>query len=95
MVPSENVAFAVNCWLTPNAIFVGPLVTRDVALAEVTVNTAVFEVIEPEVAVMLVVPAPTPRANPLVGVVSLMVATAGLDELQLTLPVIGCVLLSL
>src|SRR6185312_9043006 len=56
VVPSENVAFAVNCWLTPNAIFVGPVVTRDVALAEVTVNTAVFEVIEPEVAVMLVVP---------------------------------------
>jgi hypothetical protein len=66
-----------------------------VALAEVTVNTAVFEVIEPEVATMFVVPAATPRARPLVGLVVLMVATAGLDELQLTLPVIVWVLLSL
>lgn len=67
----------------------------DVALAEVTVKTAVLEVIEPEVAVMFVVPAPTPRAKPLVAVVSLMVAAAEFDELQLTLPVMACVLLSL
>jgi hypothetical protein len=73
----------------------GPATTNEVALADVTVNTAVFEVIEPELAVMLVLPAATPRASPLVGVVSLMLATAGLDEFQLTLPVMAWVVLSL
>ena len=76
-------------------MFAGPVIARDVALAEVTVNTAVFEVIEPKVAVIFVLPAPIPRASPLVGVVSLIVATAGLDEVQLTVPVMGWVLLSL
>jgi len=61
----------------------------------VTVKTAAGEVIVPEVAVILVVPADTPRASPLVGTVSLIVATPVLDELQLTLPVMGWVLLSL
>ena len=64
------------------------------ALAEVTVNDAVTEIL-PEVAVMVVVPAETPVASPLVGEVSLMVANAGFDELQLTLPVMVCTLLSL
>jgi hypothetical protein len=78
----------------------GPVIVSDVALAEVTVRTAgVFELMVPELvvvlAVMFVVPAETPRANPWVGVVVLMVATDGLDELQLTLPVMICVLLSL
>ena len=73
----------------------GPATVSDVALAEVTVNTAVFEVMEPEVAVMFVVPAPTPRASPLVAVVSLTLATAEFDELQLTLPVMAWVVLSL
>lgn len=70
-------------------------IASEVALAEVTVKTAAGEVIVPEVAVMFVVPPATPRASPLVGVVSLMVATPVLDELQLTAPVIGKVLLSL
>ena len=73
----------------------GPVIANDVALAEVTVKTAVFETIEPEVAVILVLPAATPRASPLVELVSLMVATGGLDEVQLTVPVMGWVLLSL
>lgn len=92
VVPSENVAITVNCLLRPSARVAGPVIDNDVALADVTVNTAVSEVIEPEVAVMLVVPAPTPNANPLVGVVSLMVATAVFEELQLTLPVISWLL---
>jgi hypothetical protein len=73
----------------------GPVIASDVALAEVTVKTAAGDVIVPKVAVMLVVPADIPNASPLVGLVSLMVATAEFDELQLTLPVIGCVVLSL
>ena len=73
----------------------GPVIVSDVALAEVTVKTAAGDVIVPEAAVMFVLPAPTPKASPLVGVVSLMVAAAGFDELQLTFPVITWVLLSL
>ena len=64
------------------------------ALAEVTVSDAVAEIL-PEVAVIVVVPAETPVASPLVGEVSLMVAKVGFDELQLTLPVMVCTLLSL
>jgi hypothetical protein len=59
----------------------------DVALAIVTVKTAAGDVIEPDVAVMFVVPPDTPSANPEVGEVVLMLATAGFDEVQLTLPV--------
>lgn len=64
------------------------------ALAAVTVSVVVVETL-PEVAVMVVVPAETPSARPFVGEVSLMVANAGFDELQLTLPVMVCTLLSL
>lgn len=60
----------------------------DVALAEVTVSEADGDVIVPDVAVMAVVPADRPSASPEVGEVVLMLATAGFDEVQLTLPVI-------
>ena len=73
----------------------GPITASDVALAEVMVKAAVFEVIEPEVAVILAVPAATPRASPLVGAVSLTLATVLAEELQLTLPVMTCVVPSL
>lgn len=63
------------------------MTASDVALAIVTVKTAAGDVIEPDVAVMFVVPPDTPSANPEVGEVVLMLATAGFDEVQLTLPV--------
>ena len=66
----------------------------EVAVSAVTVRDAWAEM-PPEVAVMVVVPAETPRANPLVREVSPMVANAVVDELQLTRPVIVCVVLSL
>src|SRR5207248_1089350 len=94
-VPSENCAVTVNCRLTNNVIEAGlGVIASDVALAAVTLSVAVAETL-PEVAVIVVVPAETPRANPLVGEVSLIIATAGFDELQVTLPVIVCELLSL
>lgn len=73
----------------------GPVIANDVALAEVTVKTAAGDVIVPDFAVMFVLPAATPKASPLVGEVSLMVATAGSEEVQLTLPVIAWVVPSL
>lgn len=86
---------AVNCWLTSSAMVAGlGEITRPVAWAEVTLSVVVAETF-PELAVMVVVPAETPVASPLVGEVSLIVATVLSDELQLTLPVMICVLLSL
>src|SRR2546423_1400793 len=94
-VPSENCAVAVNCRLTNNVIEAGlGVIASDVALAAVTLSVAVAETL-PEVAVIVVVPAEMPVASPFVGDVSLMVATAGFDELQVTVPVIACELLSL
>ena len=94
VVPSEKVAVAVYCWLTSSdkLAFAGEMAI-DVDIAEVTVNDAVPEM-EPEVAVMATVPAATPRDNPFVGDVSFTVATAVFEELQSTLDVRFCVLLS-
>ena len=64
------------------------MIASDVALAVVTVKTAAGDVIEPDVAVMFVVPPDRPSANPEVGEVVLMLATPGFDEVQVTLPVI-------
>ena len=84
MVPSSNVAVAVNCCVKPsgNEIFVGET-TMDTADAELTVST-VMPVIVPEVAVMFVLPPATAFATPAVGDVVLTVATEGLEELHVT-----------
>lgn len=57
-----------------------PLMVIDCSVATVTVNGRMLDVIPPRVAVMLVEPPPTPVARPL----ELMVATVGLEEVQLT-----------
>jgi hypothetical protein len=91
---SEKVAVAVNCCVNPREIVgVTGAIAREVAVAEVTVNV-VFPLIAPEVAVMVVVPGPAPRANPSVGAVLLIVATDESEEDQLTLAVMFCLLLS-
>ena len=94
-VPSEKVAVAVNCWLTSigRLPLLGEIAT-EVDVAEVTVSEEVPE-IEPEVAVIVTVPAETPCAIPFVGETLLMLATAVFEELQSTLAVRFCVLLSL
>jgi hypothetical protein len=66
----------------------------EVANADDTVSVAVPETV-PEVAVMLVLPAATACASPLVGEVLLTSATAVFEEVQVALPVKLCVLLSL
>jgi hypothetical protein len=60
------------------------------AEAAVTVSTAGLLVTFPNVAVMLVLPAATPLARPIE-----IVASAGTEEIQVTLEVRFCVLLSL
>ena len=75
---------AVNCSVRPLAKEPPPLMVIDSSAAAVAVSTTVLEVIPLEVAEMLVEPlAATAVARP----VALMVATAGADEFQVTLPV--------
>jgi hypothetical protein len=59
----------------------GALIATVAAVALVTVRATAFEVTDPEVAVMLVVPAATPVTRPL----ALTVATEGLLDAQMTL----------
>lgn len=67
---------------------------RETSAAGVTVSVA-EPVIEPEAAVMVVLPVPTLVARPMVGEESLMVATVATEELQCTEAVRSCVLPSL
>ena len=94
IVPSENVVFAVNCWVRPKgSVTLLGATTTDTADADVTVSAAVPETV-PEVAVMVELPLASAFANPAVGDALLTVATVGLDELQFALLVRFCVLLS-
>ena len=89
VLPSLNVPVAVNCSLEP--IFIEPdvaLTAIDCRVAEVTVRRTVFETTPPCVAVTLVVPAVSPVAKP----PAVIVATAVLEELQVTELVRFCVL---
>ena len=95
VVPSEKLAVAVNCWASPKGIvkFIG-LIEIEVADAELTETEAAAES-DPEVTVIVVAPAASPKTKPWVGAELLIVATAVLDEVQFTLPVRFCLLPSL
>ena len=75
---------AVNCCVVPSGIegFTG-VREIDTRAAGVTVST-LEPVIDPEAAVMVVVPVPVLVAKPAVGDELLMVATLDADELQWT-----------
>ncbi len=77
--PPEAVAVSV---VTPDtvALFAGAVMDTVIGLAEVTVSVAVFEVIDPLLAVMFVEPAATPVATP----VDAIVATVVLDDAHVT-----------
>ena len=68
--------------VTPDtvALFAGAVIDTVIGLAAVTVSAAVFEVIDPLFAVMLLVPAAFPVATP----VDAIVATVVLDEVHVT-----------
>jgi len=65
LVPSLNVPVAVYCCCTPSGMVIMSGVTAmEVSVALVTVNVAVFDVTVPEVAVIIDVPAATPKTFP-------------------------------
>ena len=81
---------AVNCWFVPKAIDgLAGVTTIETRAALVTVRV-VDPLIVPEVAAIVVVPVPVPVASPALEIV----ATAGEEELQVTVPVMFCVVAS-
>jgi hypothetical protein len=85
---------AVNCRVVPSAILglVG-VTTMDTRVAGVTVRVVDPEIL-PELAVIAVEPAASALANPLEPAALLMVPTAVVAELQVTVVVRSCVVLS-
>ncbi len=83
-----NVPMAINCWEVVRAIL------ASAGEIEIAINTGavasrvVEPLIEPKVAVIVVIPAPTVMARP----VELILATLPSEELQLTWLVRSCVL---
>lgn len=92
VLPSLKVPVAVNCSEVPLAIEAfDPLTVIDCSVAAVTAKAKIFDVIPPCVAVMLLEPTATPVNRPPV----VMVAVAGVEDVQATEPVKFCVLPSL
>jgi hypothetical protein len=79
---------ALNCWFVPNAIegFAG-VTAIETRPALVTVRV-VDPLTVPELAAIVVVPVPIPLASPAVEIVAIVRE----DELQVTVPVMSCVL---
>jgi len=91
VVPSENVPIALNCRVPPTAI----LASAGWSASELSVAEETFKVVEavtfPDAATTVVVPAATAVASPMLPAVLPMVATAVLEELQVTDEVISFV----
>jgi hypothetical protein len=88
VVPSVNVPVAVNWSVNPLAIEeLGAVIAIDCSVAAVTVNVKEFEVMPLEEAVITDVPTPTAVARP----AALIVATVGVAEFQVAVPVKFCV----
>ena len=87
---------AVNCCVTPSGVFtIPPLVTPiDTKVADVTVKVVLFEVTEPNVALILLVPVATALISPLLPEALLIVAVDVVPEFHVTKLVRTCVLLS-
>jgi hypothetical protein len=80
-------ARGVNCWLVPSASEgMAGVTAMETTAAGDTVKTVVPE-IEPDVAVIVVVPVARLVASPWLPEVLLMLATAGLDEVQVAVVV--------
>ncbi len=94
VVPSVYVPVAVNCLVVPLATDgLAGVTATDTSVAGVTVRVVIPD-IPPDAADIVVDPAATEVANPLVPAVLLMVATAELDEFQVEAAVRSCVVLS-
>jgi hypothetical protein len=86
------VPLAANCWLVPSAIegFCGDNEIED-SVTAATVSV-VEPVIDPNVAVMVVGPAPRLVASPFVPALLLTAATVKVLDVQVTVVVMFCVL---
>jgi hypothetical protein len=95
VLPSVNVPVAVNCWVVPSAIeeLAGDI-EMDARAAALTVSVVVPTMLF-EVALIVVVPVPWLVARPCDPVSLLMPDVEGVSELQRTIWVRSCVLLSL
>ena len=94
VLPSLKFPVAVNCWVPFRKIVALDGVTvMDSSTAGVTVSVVEAEMV-PDVALMVVVPAPTELASPFEPAVLLIVVTTVLEELQTTDDVRFCVELS-
>jgi len=82
LVVSEYVPVALNCWVSPtNMVGLGGVTAMESRVAVFTVRVALPEIpggLATEVAVMVVVPAKTATARPVLSIV----ATVGADEVQ-------------
>jgi hypothetical protein len=94
VVAFEYRPVAINCWVVPRAILgLTGVTAMDTSVAAVTVNVVLPEIV-PAVAVIVVIPTDNEVASPLEPAALLMVATAGTDELQITVDVRFCVVKS-
>lgn len=90
VLPSVYVPVAVNCCVVPIAMdALGGVTAIETSTAGVTVNV-VFPDTAPDSAAIVVVPLPTPEADPFRPAALLIVATPGLDELHRAVLVISC-----
>ncbi|MDR3579358.1 MAG: hypothetical protein P4L44_05300 [Oryzomonas sp.] len=93
VVPSENVPVALNCWVPPTAtVGLAGWSAIELSVSEETVKVVEAETF-PDVALIVVMPAATAAAVPLLPAVLLMVATTVLvlEELQVTDEVRSCI----
>ena len=85
---------AVNCLVVPLTMLeLAGVTAMETSVAEVTVSVVEPDTL-PDVALIVVEPAATDVANPLEPAALLMAATAASDELQVTVVVRSCVVLS-
>jgi hypothetical protein len=93
VMPSEKVPVAKNCWVCPRAmLWLAGVTSIDSSTAWVTVSVAEDEGTESIVAVIAAVPMSTAVASPFEPGISLTVATAGFDVVQVANDVTSCVL---
>ena len=90
VLPSFKVAVAVICLLVPIAIWAGSGAIFKVETLAATTVTPVLPLIEPEVARIVAGPKPTAETKPVLVIVVTLVA----EELQVTMPLMFCVVLS-
>ena len=84
----------MNCWVAPTEmLWLAGVTVRDTSTAAVTERVVEPEML-PEVAVIVVEPAATDVASPCEPAALLIVATPVVEDVQVTVPVRFCVVVS-